>query len=401
MFTISEENAELGEVVEKLQKLAEKNVPEKPIETPLNVLSESFVTDYNGLQDKVDELNEEKIELEAKMREMEMHMKEMVLKLEQMESVNAELTEALSSVNKEKKQLSQDNKLLTETVTMMQMQLDTLAAPVVDQKERGNSLFGEVDEARLNAEEELKKIVEQNVQLQQENEALQIKVRRFANASLTHADQNEIQFQKKHSEQIFAQLQEYMKVNQRYAQQIEDLTKKLVALEIGGNGSEKLSVVILKRQLEISQTDRNRLNKLVDELNKQILELNNRSLEIPTLKASVERYEKKVALLEDEIKLSKELSNINNKNIATINDENLAPSPLNIFEVPSTPKESRPRPRLVSPSKTQPSKNKGNTKWVDRLRGEYKQVAKENPNRQRSLDRRNSRFVSMPKDPQI
>uniref|UniRef100_A0A914Z548 Uncharacterized protein n=1 Tax=Panagrolaimus superbus TaxID=310955 RepID=A0A914Z548_9BILA len=145
MFTISEENTELTETVEKLQKLAEKNVPQKPIETPLNVMSESFVTDYNGLQDKVDELNEDKITLEAKVREMETFMKEMVQKLEELESVNAELTEALSYVNNKKQQLLEENKYMAESVTTMQMQLDTLGTPVLDQKERGNSLFIEFE----------------------------------------------------------------------------------------------------------------------------------------------------------------------------------------------------------------------------------------------------------------
>uniref|UniRef100_A0AC34FUP3 Uncharacterized protein n=1 Tax=Panagrolaimus sp. ES5 TaxID=591445 RepID=A0AC34FUP3_9BILA len=161
---------------------------------------------------------------------------------------------------------------------------------------------------------------------------------------------------------------------------------------------------LLRSQLEISQNDRTRLMKLVDKQNKQIHELESRSMEIPAYKASIQRFENRVASLEDEIKLSKELNNINNKAKSSINNENVAPPPppsLDVFAVPSTPKESRPRPRLVSPSKTQPSKKRETAKWADKLVTEYKQVAKENPSRQRSLDRRNSRFVSMPKDSQI
>uniref|UniRef100_A0AC34FUT1 Uncharacterized protein n=1 Tax=Panagrolaimus sp. ES5 TaxID=591445 RepID=A0AC34FUT1_9BILA len=400
MFIISEECAHLKEMVEKLT--AEKDVQQQPIEPQSNPLSESFVAEVHGLQDTVAVLEDDKKKLESKMVEMEEDMIEIIQKAEELESTNTKLTEAFTSVSIEKKHLTRENKLLADNVTALQTQLETLAAPVGDPKERGNSLFGEVDEARLSAEEELKKkklkakmvemevdlnkmiqkaeelesantklteaftsvsiekehltrenkslaedvtvlqtqletltapvgdpkergnslfgevdearlsaeeelkkVVEQNILLQQENEALQIKLRRFAHTSLTHADQDEIQFQKKHSEQIFAQLQEYMKVNQRYAQQIEDLTKKLVELETGGNGSANLQMGLLRSQLEISQNDRTRLMKLVDKQNKQIHELESRSMEIPAYKASIQRFENRVASLEDEIKLAK------------------------------------------------------------------------------------------------
>uniref|UniRef100_A0AC35FIW9 Uncharacterized protein n=1 Tax=Panagrolaimus sp. PS1159 TaxID=55785 RepID=A0AC35FIW9_9BILA len=403
LFTVSEENAELTEMVENYKGLAEKNHQEQPTPSQSNLMSESFVTEFTDLQDQVDKLNEDKITLQSRIRELENDIGNMVQKIESLESTNAELHQALTSVNKENKQLAKENKELAENATFLQIQIDTMSAPKVDQKERGNSLFGEVDEAREKAEEELRKVVEQNVLLHSEIDALQIRLRRYAHSNLTHADQVEIEFQKKHSEQIFARLQEYIKENERYAQQIQDLNNKIIAFQgAGGTVNESMASVIVKRQLELATKELSRLRKLYDEQNVLNHELGLKVLEIPGLKASIKRYENKVASLEDELKMSKELHNINNKAAMTTksNKENVAPR-LNMLEVPSTPKESKLRPRLLSPSRTLPSKAPSATSWADRLKNDYKHTARQN--RERSLDfRRGSRFVSMPKeDPKV
>uniref|UniRef100_A0AC35GWJ3 Uncharacterized protein n=1 Tax=Panagrolaimus sp. PS1159 TaxID=55785 RepID=A0AC35GWJ3_9BILA len=97
--------------------------------------------------------------------------------------------------------------------------------------------------------------------------------------------------------------------------------------------------------------------------------------------------------------MSKELRDINNNNAAITtksNTKNVAPD-LNMQEVPSTSKESKSRPQLLNPSKTEPSKAPSALSWADRLRKDYKHTAQQNPKRPRIF-----RSVSMLKeDPKV
>ena len=149
VFTLAEENEELKKLVETLEKrLSEKNTPPEPPTTQSNPMSESFVAEYHALQDKVDELNENKAKLQARIGELESHLKEMIQRIESLESENAELAVALSSVSTEKKNLAAENKRMAESVTIMQMQIDTMemtAPTIADRREpAANSLFGEI-----------------------------------------------------------------------------------------------------------------------------------------------------------------------------------------------------------------------------------------------------------------
>uniref|UniRef100_A0AC35GNW3 Uncharacterized protein n=1 Tax=Panagrolaimus sp. PS1159 TaxID=55785 RepID=A0AC35GNW3_9BILA len=152
LLTVSEEKAELTELVENYKGLAEKNRHEQPTSSQSNFMSESFVTEFADLQDQVDKLNEDKIALQSRIRQLENDIGNMVQEIESLERTNAELEKALTSVDKEKKQLAKENKRMAECVTSMQMQIDQIdmlsVTQSVDRKEHGHSLFGEIEAAR-------------------------------------------------------------------------------------------------------------------------------------------------------------------------------------------------------------------------------------------------------------
>uniref|UniRef100_A0AC35EW27 Uncharacterized protein n=1 Tax=Panagrolaimus sp. PS1159 TaxID=55785 RepID=A0AC35EW27_9BILA len=137
------------------------------------------------------------------------------------------------------------------------------------------------------------------------------------------------------------------------------------------------------------------LRILHNEQSVQNYELGLKVLEIPGLKASIKRYDNKVASLEDELKMSKELRDINNNAAITTqsNKENVVPD-LNMQERPSTSKESKSRPQYSNSSTTEPSKAPSALSWADRLKIDYKNTARKRP--------RISHSVSMPKeDPKV
>uniref|UniRef100_A0AC35G142 Uncharacterized protein n=1 Tax=Panagrolaimus sp. PS1159 TaxID=55785 RepID=A0AC35G142_9BILA len=110
-FTVSEENAELIEIVENYKALAEKNGHEQPTPSQSNFMSESFLTEFTDLQDQVDKLNDDKITLQSRIRQLENDIGNMVQKIKSLETTNAELNQALTSVNKENKQLAKEKRV--------------------------------------------------------------------------------------------------------------------------------------------------------------------------------------------------------------------------------------------------------------------------------------------------
>ena len=171
--------------------------------------------------------------------------------------------------------------------------------------ERGNSMFNEVNEARLKAEADLKKMVERNALLEFELEEAKIRYRRLQHSALTHADQSEIDFQKTHSEKMYSELQEAIKVKEQFAHEIQELTKKLAATQGSETDPGRLALVTLLRQLEARNKELVKLRITCDDQSIKLYDLGLQVSEIPKLNNSIRRLESKQAALEDELKIAK------------------------------------------------------------------------------------------------
>ena len=194
---------------------------------------------------------------------------------------------------------------MRESVNILQSQLDMISTGTGEACERGNSMFNEVNEARLKAETELKKIVERNVFLESELEEANIRYRRLQHSALTHADQSEIDFQKTHSEKMYSELQEAIKVKEQFAHEIQELTKKLAATQGSETGHMNFAMVTLQRQLEARNKELAKLRNTCDDQSIKLHDLGLRVSEIPKLNNSIRRLESKQAALEDQLRIAK------------------------------------------------------------------------------------------------
>uniref|UniRef100_A0AC34FC78 Uncharacterized protein n=1 Tax=Panagrolaimus sp. ES5 TaxID=591445 RepID=A0AC34FC78_9BILA len=155
----------LEELTEQKKALAAKNTA---LESRIFIISEERA----HLKEMVEELTAEKDKkIEAKIVEMEEDMIKIIQKAEELESTNTKLTEAFNSVSMDKKHLAKENKLLDEGA--LKAQLETLAAPVVDPQERGNSLF---EEMLVHEQLEVEEQACQKVQIEKANVDQKLKI---------------------------------------------------------------------------------------------------------------------------------------------------------------------------------------------------------------------------------